>query len=114
MATIMIFDDNGNELTVPAKFIVCENCEGEGTVSVMGAMTTSEMAEILHDDPDFYGDYMAGHYDEKCPDCQGKRVQLVGDEDKMTPEQLAIFLSYEESQAIARAEEANERRYFGL
>jgi hypothetical protein len=64
-----------------SKYHVCPRCEGEGThtnPAIDGnGITGSEMAEILHEDPDFLDTYMAGGYNIVCSMCNGRRVVTV-------------------------------------
>lgn len=79
------------------KFVVCPECEGEGYVGTLGAMTWQEMTE-WYDEPE---DYSAAHEASKehCRCCNAQRV--------VTAEQIEEWnerLEYE-------AERAAEFRY---
>lgn len=61
-----------------AKFQVCPDCEGEGTVDNFGAFTTENLDEWYGDSierDEFMEDYMAGRIGRKiCSYCNGNRV----------------------------------------
>jgi len=66
-----VYDEDGDsyEVTLPGKWRICDDCEGDGRTSAhMGSWTASEWAQ---EDPDFQEDYMAGRYDRACPHCKG-------------------------------------------
>ncbi len=82
------YDDNGESImeTLPAKFIVCPMCEGHGTVlnpSMRNhCYSFDEFNETFHDDEDRAAYFQRGSkYDVQCPNCKGKNVVLVVDED---------------------------------
>jgi predicted methyltransferase len=75
------------ELIVPAKRVLCTQCNGDGTSSAyLGDFTWTEMNE---QGEDFVEDYFAGRLDKQCETCKGKRWELIPDEDRMTKEQVA-------------------------
>lgn len=59
-------------------WIICRHCRGEGKSS--GYLGAFSMAE-LHEDPDFYEDYMSGAYDRPCEVCAGSGKLLVKEPD---------------------------------
>lgn len=73
---------------------VCPTCDGTGTtwhgrpVSDAVAFTQSEWGEL--DDDDRHG-YMSGRYDGVCPDCNGKNVIEVIDEQATDPKVTAMW-----------------------
>jgi hypothetical protein len=70
--------DGEEEITIPARYVVCSRCHGEGTHDCWeGGMTGEEMEE---QGPEFFEDYMNGVYSKPCTVCEGKRVELVPDE----------------------------------
>jgi len=80
------YDDNGESImeTLPAKFIVCPECEGHGVVlnpSMAGHCYTQEDFNEAFDDEDDRAEYFkrGGKYDVQCPHCKGKNVVLVVD-----------------------------------
>lgn len=50
--------------------IVCPDCHGEGHNSAH----LGDVTDWLREDPDAIEDYMAGHYDQVCPTCEGRCV----------------------------------------
>ena len=101
------------QATFPAKMVVCEVCEGHGTVvnpSVdAGGVTAEKMA-----DQEFAEQYGSGMFDTTCPHCEGYRV--VPDIDHADSDSLLAW-KYMKSkelwmreQAVIRAEEMAERR----
>ena len=90
---ITVCDDSGNEaiFSLPAKVVVCDDCEGEGTVlnESMRGYAYTEQDEEFHD-PEFREQYFSrgGCYDVTCPTCEGRNVITVIDRDKyMSPAQ---------------------------
>jgi len=77
---ILIYDEDGEEVAVKAKWEVCSRCNGNGSIvnpNVDGhGLTRDDFAE----DPQFEEDYFAGVYDIDCPECNGLRVVAVVDE----------------------------------
>lgn len=103
-----VYDEDGNELLVPARFEVCPQCEGMGTTSDhIGVFFPDD--EYLQDE-DFRDAYFDGRFDRPCPECSGSRVVLVADEGKATPHELACVERERRAEADARAIEAAERR----
>lgn len=102
---LIMYDDDGEEVvhTFPAKNEVCSNCDGYGSYvnpSIDGnGITESEMAEILHEDPDFLDNYMSGMYDIQCECCHGNKVVLAANEDACTPEQLKLLEDWRKREA---------------
>jgi predicted methyltransferase len=91
------YNDNGEIIkeTLPAKFIVCQNCEGHGSVlneSMRGHCYTQDEFADAFDDEDDRVEYFkrGGKYDVQCPLCKGKNVVLVIADDQLTEEQKEI------------------------
>lgn len=55
------------------RWIVCPECEGDGTV-LCDAFRGVAVDQELMEDPDFREEYFGGHYDVVCPTCKGNRV----------------------------------------
>jgi len=87
---LTIEDDDGyeTEIHLPAHYIVCPRCEGNGTHNhpdIGGnGFTSSEWDECCAGDPDFPEEYFRGTYDVQCTECKGARVILDVDEDRFT------------------------------
>lgn len=102
--------DDSNEETValPAKYKVCLRCRGRGVHDWWaGGMTSQEMDE---QGPEFREDYLAGVYNKACEMCQGQRVILLVDVDRLTAPMRARFDAAEELRHQYEMERAHERR----
>jgi hypothetical protein len=82
-----IEDEHGveQEYELPAKYDVCDRCEGHGrhsNPSIDGnGITGSEWEEWA---PEERETYLSGGYDVTCEECNGLRVTLVIDEAAIT------------------------------
>lgn len=111
-------DDAGDEqvIDLPATYVVCRRCEGEGThvnEAVDGHGITAEEWERDWDDESREA-YFAGRYDVACTVCNGKRVTLEVDFDALKRQDPALAERYEQhlrEEAEYRAQRAYERRY---
>jgi hypothetical protein len=63
------------EFNVPMtnKYVVCPECQGEGTHLIEG-LRGADVTDDIREDPDFAEDYMGGKYDTVCTKCKGQRV----------------------------------------
>lgn len=108
--TVNVYTNRGDlAITFPARFIVCEACDGHGTTTAHiepdgGGFTASEWAEACGDDPDFEQDYFAGAYDRPCPTCKGQRVVQVIDREAVTGWRHRILLKEYDRQIADSAE----------
>lgn len=80
-------DDDGNEIEskLPARFEMCNRCEGHGTIlnpSIGNhAYTSEEFYESFPDEEDREQYFKRGGiYDIACPKCNGEKVVKVVDE----------------------------------
>lgn len=89
-------DDEEYEISVdlPAKYELCDRCEGSG-VHDSSAFSNGVPSEMF-DEPDFAEEYFSGHYDVVCSECEGLRVVLVIDEDRLNEEQKKHLELYHE------------------
>lgn len=72
----VVTDENGN-IRLPAKWTICDDCEGEGHhAKHLGDMTQRDIDEGFHE---VYEDYMAGFYDRQCESCEGAGKVVVVD-----------------------------------
>jgi hypothetical protein len=90
---ITLYDDDGEDYTVdfPAKFEVCWDCNGRGSV-YLGWTSADQPAFTacdIDEDPEFFEDYMSGRYDKPCPTCKGERVTLEVTDPETWPPHLA-------------------------
>ena len=101
---ISYFNVNGDKITLPTKYVVCSQCDGEGKVvnPSLGAIPSHE----FHENPDFEENYFGGVYDIDCPCCKGKRVELAINEDQCSQSQVDAY--YSEMERI-RIEDYNDR-----
>lgn len=100
-------DDDGNELSLPGKYEVCDRCDGRGSMVNPAIDGNGLSAEDFAQDPDFKEDYLNGLYDIPCRECDGLRVVLVPDEARADPKLLE---QYRERVAADRRADAEERR----
>ncbi len=118
-------DDDGDEveLVLPARWGVCDDCDGQGTTlreSLRGAFTQSEFEEVF-DDEESQAEYFrhGGIYDVQCKTCHGRTTVLVPDMDhsSVTDAMRASFEAYqtdrEESARYDREDRATRRAESG-
>ena len=109
--TITIYEDTDDEMHLPARWIVCPRCEGNGTQDCFsGGMTASELHEAGEE---FINDYVAGHYNIPCEQCNGRTTVAAVNKDQCNPAQLAAWQCWEREISECRAEETAEARAFG-
>jgi hypothetical protein len=84
IATVVIEDDNGDEVTVhaPFKYEICDVCDGKGKHVNPNIDRHGLTSEDFSDDPDFAENYFNGNYDVTCNCCAGSRVTPVYDEER--------------------------------
>ena len=88
LSNFTVTDPEGDEIKLPTRWEICSTCRGEGRSSAyLGAFSGEDMAE----DPDFARDYMNGAYDRACDTCGGDGKVRAVDEDRLTPELLALY-----------------------
>jgi hypothetical protein len=110
---VMTHDEEGDELELelPACWIICPRCRGEGkhsNPSIDGnGITASEWAEWDGEEREHY---MTGEYDVDCQAGCSDGKRLVPDPDRMTAEQLMDLKNWEEYEREAQREEAEDRR----
>jgi hypothetical protein len=104
MIEITILDDDGNEVTMdlPSHKVVCDDCEGEGTVLCSG------MRYHCYSEEEFYASFdeeereeyfrRGGRYDVTCPTCKGKNVVDAVNIDACTPEQKEHYEAHQEQE----------------
>ena len=79
--------ETGDETQLPAKYVICEECEGTGGHSRdLGCITSSEWGNDW--DYDEQDAYMRGDYDRACEYCDGTGKILEYDFSRM-PAELA-------------------------
>lgn len=110
-----LYDEDEEEFEVefPAKFEVCELCNGRGKHVNPSIDSHGLTYEDFDEDPDFRENYLSGMYDEPCYRCKGNRVEPVIDEEHLNEEQRGWLKELNRkriSDAQARAEDAYCRR----
>lgn len=106
------------EIEIPAKYEVCDRCEGEGshlTPSIgEHAYSEEEFREAFDEEEREQYFTRGGMYDVVCIDCKGLRVVLVVDEDackrdgKLT--ELTQYNEHKDQEASYVREREAERR----
>lgn len=108
MSQIRVYDDNGDIITIPARWEICGSCRGEGESSrYLGAFTADDMHDL---GDDFREDYVTGRYDRTCDECGGSGKVREIDLNRATPEQVSAYGRDMDALAELRAMEASERR----
>lgn len=106
MSKTPILYENDGERELPFKWVICQECRGNGHHSGgMGALTQEDM-----EDEDFRQDYLAGLYDKQCSDCGGSGKVKVADLAKMTKADRKAYQAQEREAADSDAIEAAERQ----
>lgn len=106
----VLYLDDDSEMELPTRWEVCPTCDGRGT-HVNPAIDAGGIdADMFAEDPDFADDYLAGRYDVRCMECQGRTTVRVVNEDELTPDQLRQWHEQERSVYDMYAEMAAERR----
>ena len=80
-------DDEEVKVELPARFEVCELCNGRGTHVHPSVDACGISKNDFDDDPEFEEAYFGGHYDVACYRCKGKRVEPIVNEDILTTRQ---------------------------
>lgn len=115
MKTIMtgVTTKKGNHFIIPlpAKRVVCESCDGEGT-ELYGGLKGCVISDENMADDDFREAYFGGHYDVQCSHCKGMRVVDVVDVDRLTPKMAERYWRAVDESFRNAAEAESERRYF--
>jgi hypothetical protein len=98
-----------DEVELPWKWEICGTCRGNGHHNPH-AYTADEFAEAFPF-PEDVEDYLAGHYDRRCDDCEGDGKVKVADFSRMTSEQAKAYREQLEDDAEYRAAVEAERRF---
>lgn len=91
MEEYLTTDENGDDLFIPGKRVLCPRCNGDGQVdhpAFSNGITQSEWAEWDEEERDLY---LGGAYDVVCPRCSGRRWVVVPDEDQCTIEEMKAY-----------------------
>lgn len=99
---------DGEEISLPSRWVVCPTCQGRGSSSeYLGAFTADEFSDM---GDDFQEAYIRGDLDRPCSECRGRTTVLEADYEYLTNEQREAYERELESEARARAMEIAERR----
>lgn len=105
---ITVYDENGDEMSLPLKWEICSTCNGNGRESAyLGAFTRDDMDA---EGPEFFEEYMAGAYDRTCEVCRGSGKVQVVDYDRLTDAEKAAYDDACEEERSYRAMQEAERR----
>lgn len=102
--------DDGEDVVIPARYEVCETCDGKGTHVNPGVDAHGITQEEFDENPGFRESYMRGDYDVQCVECKGLRVSPVVDDSRATLEQMKMVEERMKDLADYAAEVAAERR----
>ena len=111
--TITIMDEDGDDLEIPAAYVVCGRCSGKGShvnPNIDGHGISSEEWERDWDD-DSREMYLSGGYDVCCEECHGQRVTLEADWERMSVDEKKALEAHQEYQSQERAQRASELRW---
>jgi hypothetical protein len=111
--TIEFEDEDGSVYLLPAKYEVCERCEGRGqhtNPSIDGNGITMEEWWGPDWDDESREMYMNGGYDVTCVECGGLRVVPVADRDLIDAELYVRYSKHLEDKARWKAEDRHIRR----
>jgi len=100
------------EIEVPAHWVICGICRGEGHHArhIDGnGLTQADMDEL---GDEFMEDYMAGRFDQVCSECGGTGKVLEPDVDRCTTEQLRA-VDQDAERRYAEYQETHMRAYTG-
>lgn len=103
--------EDGETVTdkLPAKWEICDTCNGNGKHShAIGAITSSEWSGW---DMDEQEDYFAGRYDSTCEECKGSGKVKTIDDSQVNPETLKAYEEWQDEQANYARQDAYERKY---
>jgi hypothetical protein len=102
-----ITNEAGEEEILPYRYQICGQCRGHGKSSAyLGAFTGGQMRE----DPEFFEDYMAGHYDRTCETCGGSGKVAIPHWKKMSAAQKKAWRAHQEVERSIREDERSEYR----
>ena len=98
------------ELELPAKFEICDLCEGRGSV-VNPSIDAGGISEDEFDaDPEFRESYSSGAYNISCTKCGGRGRNPVVNYEKLSEEQKKEFDQYQHDKAEEARDAENDRR----
>lgn len=117
MRPVILYDDDEQPIKLPMERIVCPTCRGEGKIvnpAIDGHGIPAD--DECWDDDDFREGYFGGRYDVICPECDGRNVIDIVDEDALIATDPELYRRYVDAWSQRRSDEAAEemeRRYCG-
>ena len=87
-------------LDVPAKNVMCDRCDGEGSVdnpAFSNGITSSDREEMGESE---FRRYMSGAFDVVCPCCRGSRIVLQADVRSMSMAQKRFAVRARQDQIL--------------
>ncbi len=100
--------DFEEEVELPGKYEVCGRCRGKGS-HTNPSIDSHGISQEEWFGPDWDDEsremYMSGGYDVACLECDGKRVVLEIDEEKIAPDLLAEYYKAREEKAAMDRED---------
>lgn len=103
----VLYMEDGQEIDLPMKFIVCWVCDGHGK-HVNPAIDAGGLSEEMMQDEEFLDGYQSGVYDVPCNGCGGKRVVPDVNWDAMPADQVALYKAQLREEADYEAERLSE------
>lgn len=85
-----VWNDDGQEIELPSKWMVCPTCQGKGT-HVNPSIDSGGLVYDDRADLEFVDDYMAGNYDVQCSQCEGRTTVLGIDFDRMSADERRMW-----------------------
>jgi len=105
----VLYLDDGTEMQMPTRWVVCPVCDGAGTHVNPAIDCGGLSAEDFADDPDFAEDYFSGAYDQPCNRCAGRTTVREVDLDRLSAEHRSAYEQQTRDeayyQAMCRAEQ---------
>lgn len=106
----ILYLDNGEELELPTRWMVCPVCKGAGSHVNPAIDCGGISAAAFAEDPDFAEEYLGGAYDQLCNRCGGRTTVPTVDWQALTDEQARAYRRQLDEEADDRAMELAELR----
>ena len=106
---LVVENEDGEEVDIPAKYAVCDTCNGKGKHVNSSIDRHGLSREDFDEDPDFMEEYLNGTYDVACVECRGERVVPIVDEEHATREQIDLAARVASEHFADQAEQWNDR-----
>jgi RecJ-like exonuclease len=102
--------DREFEVVFPARYEVCDRCDGKGTHTNPAIDGNGISPEEFREDPDFEEAYFRGDYDVSCSVCHGQRVVAVVDEPRLKGRKALLWKVIEQREMDDSRERSMERQ----